>query len=168
MVDVVCVQRRLPARWIRGALVTAWVVLPACVSGVPSRGYALYPDAEHPRPRNEIARLVGPIRRVDDRDVSGLGSTFDLLPGCHVVKLKETWGDSSGDMAVTAQLGDVYYAIPMKAGHNYVIEIRTGHFTSNTGELRIEAREQNAQGDKTQEFPRATTVQELEACLRGG
>jgi hypothetical protein len=86
----------------------------------------LYPNAAAVRlPPAQVATLIGPIARVDDRDVADLGGPFDLLPGCHVIELTRQipnngYGLSTGVYG-TGQLPVAVFALPMKAGARYVL-----------------------------------------------
>ncbi|HZU85184.1 MAG TPA: hypothetical protein VE987_19765, partial [Polyangiaceae bacterium] len=89
----------------------------SCIGG-PSRGYALY-AAEGRRPDpSEVARLSGYVRFVDGRDVSSYGASFELLPGCHVIGTRSTWGsDVSGSATgMIVSTGTWTFALPMRAG----------------------------------------------------
>ena len=120
------------------ALVGAALLLPACIvrEGKP---YALYPNPEQPRPSQEIGRLVGPIGTVDGRDVSRLGKSFAVLPGCHEVKLarKVAEVNTVGPTAYVATLPpDVVYALHVQAAHTYEFEV---HVRGNTGPTTTDA-----------------------------
>lgn len=65
-------------------LVLAVTIL-GCIAGE-GRGYPLYPTTDAgPMAPSRVARLAGYVRFVDGVDVSEHGTTFELLPGCHLV-----------------------------------------------------------------------------------
>ena len=126
----------------RGATSAAGLVaallVSACIvrEGTP---YALYPNPEQRRRPQEVARLVGPIGFVDGRDVSHLGKSFALAPGCHEVKLarKVAEVNTVSPTAYVATLPpDVTYVLNMQAGHTHEFEV---HVRGNTGPTTTDA-----------------------------
>jgi hypothetical protein len=120
------------------AAAAAALLISACIvrEGKP---YALYPNPGQPRPPQEVARLVGPIGFVDGRDVSRLGKSFALLPGCHEVKLarKVAEVNTVSPTAYVATLPpDVTYVLNMQAAHTYEFEV---HVRGNTGPTTTDA-----------------------------
>jgi hypothetical protein len=94
--------------------------------GSEAPGIPLYTSATGARlPPDQVASLIGPIARVDDRDVADLGGPFDLLPGCHVVELTRQVPNNGYGMTTgvyfSGQLPVAVFALPMKAGARYVI-----------------------------------------------
>jgi len=85
-------------------------------------GYPLYEPASPRRPTADVARLFGPIASVDGRDVSGLGRSFELLPGCHVVVTQKQMLEFDNAASVSGQFPPRTYLFWMKAAHTYVIE----------------------------------------------
>jgi len=134
---------------MRGSSALLLVVgLAGCI-GREGRGVPLYGDGQSLRPRGEVARLVGPIAYVDGRDVTSLGGTLELLPGCHVVEI----GGRTGQVDImrggwAATLPNLGYAFRMQGGHSYVIELRhdptLGQGPQASG--RIVAYEQDPEG----------------------
>jgi hypothetical protein len=150
-----CAKRGF-ARLRRGATSAAVLVvallIPACLVRE-ARPYALYPNPEQARPSPEVVRLAGPIGSVDGRDVSRLGESFALLPGCHEVKLAHKVADvntvnPTGYVATLPP--DVTYALNMQAGHTYEFEV---HVRGNAGPTTTDAyasgRDRDAQGHGT-------------------
>jgi hypothetical protein len=124
-----------------------------------------------PRPSAEVARLSGPIAKVDGVDVSDKGALFALLPGCHIVELRKKIGEGSGNGAWTEEIGRVVYAIPMKAGHVYVIdaELKAGGSTSSVGnsgigDVKLRAVEQDAEGNVVAKLSKARTKADTQKC----
>ena len=72
-----------------------------------------YPLYDTARPPARTARLVGPVAKVDDRDVSGLGDKFDLEPGCHVLALRQDVLPHGARSAV--------FGMVMSAGGSYAV-----------------------------------------------
>jgi hypothetical protein len=93
-------------RWLSaGALFFAGISAAGCHS---RPAYPLYDSA---RPPARAARLSGPVAKVDDRDLSGLGETFDLEPGCHVLVLRQDampHGAPSAVFGMMMSAGSVY------------------------------------------------------------
>jgi len=133
------------------------------VSGGPPR--PLYPgDA---RPPGEVARLFGPVGEVDGQDVSRMGKSFALLPGCHIVKLAEKTGEintlSSGGYVAT--LPRLLYAFRMRAGLTYEIKVDAEVGSGPTGRIAIRAWERDEGGGATELGP-ALSPAEIEDCQR--
>jgi hypothetical protein len=105
------------------------------------------------------------VQFVDDKDVSSLGGYFELLPGCHVIGTPSHWADQSlGGNTLNATTGRWTFALPMRAGHQYRIEVRTGVITASTVPLTIKGYESDLGGHQTREFERATSQKDIEAC----
>ena len=133
-----------------------------------ARPYRLYRPAPQPLGPEQVSTLTGYVQFVDDKDVSSLGGSWELLPGCHVIGTPSHWGDQSagGNFSVTATTGRWTFALPMKAGHQYRIEVRAGVLTAPTGSLTIKGYESDLGGNKTREFERATSLKDIEACKK--
>lgn len=132
-----------------------------------SRATRLYPGAE--LPQEKLARLSGPIERVDGQEVSGGGGSFELLPGCHVVQIGGRVGDTgwAPQGAWSATLPRLIYALPMRAGRSYSIsfEPEPALGRRSIGFGRIVARERDGQGHE-RILPAARSRADLTACLR--
>ena len=131
--------------------------------------HPLYEGA--PRPSTEVARLSGPIAKVDGVDVSELGGIFALLPGCHIVQLRARIGEGTGTGAWTEEIGRVVYAIAMRAGRVYVIdvELKAGGSASSVGNagiggIKLRAVEQDAEGKVVAKLSKARTKADIEKC----
>jgi len=116
-------------------------------------------------PRSEIAEVVGPLGKVDGRDVLDQGGWFELRPGCHVVELDPrppTDSSLSSPMYFTGQFSVTTYVLRMKAGARYVIRrnVITG---SHQGRITLSALEEAAGGATTELAP-MQTVDEIQAC----
>jgi len=139
--------------------------LGGCV-GREARGAQLYSGQQ--RPREQVARLLGPITLVDGHEVSALGTSLELLPRCHVVEIGGRVGQvdpRQGGWAAT--LPHLVYAFQMRAGHSYVIEVQhdaaLGFGPHGTG--RVVAFEQDPHGRKAY-VPFVRNRAEVAACLR--
>jgi hypothetical protein len=146
-----------------GGLVAVVVAGLACMAGRPP-AVRLYDPATGPPGRDEVATLYGPIGAVDGRDVSGQGNAFELLPGCHVVTLRsKVGGTNSGTTgAWTATLGGTF-AFRMQAAHTYAIDLRAIGDATMSGEVRIDAWDSEAGGDK-RPVPPARGTADIDAC----
>jgi len=139
----------------------------ACIGGV-KRGYPLYTLADPPLEPNRVARLSGYVHDVDGEDVTEHGSTFELLPGCHVVGTLTKWGafdPRSG--GVVAETGRWVFAFPMRAGYSYSVSVDVEHFSGPTGDVTVLAREMDAEGRTTRNFGPVKSAQDLSACKNG-
>jgi len=138
----------------------------ACISGGEPRRVRLYPASEEPSPQ-ELATLSGFVRFVDDRDVSELIGPFELLPGCHVIGTPLEWTGRApdGGPGAVATTGRWTFALPMRAGHHYRIEVITGPLTAPVGTLTIKGFEEDLAGNTTREFERAKSPADIEACM---
>ena len=136
-------------------------VLCACID---RRPIPLYPESGARLAPEKVATLYGDVRDVDGKFVSEHGGAFELLPGCHVVGLVESWGRVDPQTGgVIANLPRIEYALPMREAHRYVIEIDAQMSSGPSGRLTISAREENASGTVTRKFSPATE-QELAEC----
>ena len=124
------------------ALVLA-VVAGACGTSGP---YPLYPNPKRKRPQAEIALLSGPIGVIDERDVSGKGRVFALLPGCHIVRTATSVGGGDGEVW-SGRMPSLTYAFRMRAGYRYRIVLDTQDRAS-VGQVYVTAWEQDDEGGK--------------------
>lgn len=139
----------------------------ACVSSGDSRGTALYPQSGGaPLAREQLATLSGHVAEVDGVDVTSLVPPYELLPGCHVVRTPERWGAVGTDMSMAAQTGMLPFALTMRAGHSYMVEVRTQMQTTIAGSLEIRAVESNATGEQTSVFAVERDPAVLDRCAR--
>ena len=141
----------------------------ACLSGAPIVDHPLYPESEGQLTPDRVARLVGYVHAVDGRDVSNLDGGYLLLPGCHIVVTPNEWG--RGDMnsgAVTVRTGPVPFAIPMRAGYQYSVEVDPGVMTGPTGRATLKATETDAAGNFVSQFEPARSEAELAECAAKG
>ena len=149
-------------------MVTFALSAAACVSGGGPRPDRLYPPTPQPLGPEQVSTLTGYVQFVDDKDVLSLGGYFELLPGCHIIGTPSHWGEQSpgGTAVVYATTGRWTFALPMKAGRQYRIEVIAGQMTAMTGPLTIKGYERDLGGTQTREFERATSQKDIEACKR--
>jgi hypothetical protein len=137
----------------------------ACVSGGGPLPDRLYPPGPQPLGPQQVSTLSGYVQFVDDKDVSSLGGYFELLPGCHVIGTPSHWADQSlGGNTLNATTGRWTFALPMRAGHQYRIEVRTGVITASTVPFTIKGYESDLGGHQRREFERAKSQKDIEAC----
>ena len=140
------------------------LLLPACITGG-GHPRQLYPgDA---RPPAETARLAGSIGTVDGQDVSRLGKSFALLPGCHVVRPPAKVAEidkTSPNSYVASVPSDVTFAFQMQPRHTYEIQVRPDENTGHTAVIAaVQAWDRDEQGGSTPVAPIKSTA-EIEAC----
>ncbi len=136
----------------------------ACLANQ-SRGYALYPTADGRPDETEVAQLAGYVRPVDGKDVSASGKRFELLPGCHVIGTPSRWISSAGSGAVMWATGEWTFALPMKAGYQYAVEIIVPPLVTGPTALGdMKAFERDMHGTRTRTFARAQRGEDLQAC----
>ena len=156
---------------VRALLFPATLALGCLASEPPA--VPLYPNAESTRlPPNQVADLLGPIGKIDEREVGGLGGRFDLLPGCHVVELDRQSDNGNysltGAVYLTGGFPATTYALRMQAGARYIIQRQT--VTEGVGatmRIVLSAREEFPGGAVTDLVP-AKSVDDLEACKAWG
>ena len=137
-----------------------------CITGN-RRGYALYPPGRQ-LARSEVAAVMGYVKEIDGKDQSQHGSSFELLPGCHLVGTPATWGspDSRTGMTIIST-GKQIFALPMKAGYSYVVEVGAdGPGPLPVGPAYLLAREVDASGTTIREFAPARGEEDIIACQR--
>ncbi|HVV50022.1 MAG TPA: hypothetical protein VHO06_10220 [Polyangia bacterium] len=129
----------------------------------------LYPNAAAaPLPPNQVADVMGPIGKIDGRDVSAQGGRFALLPGCHVVELDRQSDNSSysltGGIYLTGSHAAVTYALRMRAGGRYFIRRDTiAQGIGNSVRVVLSAREEMPGGTVTDLEP-AKKLADITAC----
>jgi len=140
----------------------------ACSAGVQPRGVPLYASASAaPVPRDTVAQLMGPIAKVDGREVIDQGGSFELLPGCHVVELDRRLNSNSyalsGGTYLTGQLPLITYALRMKAGASYIIQRNLPDTMGPMVQIQLSAREVDASGKTTDLYPMKSAA-EIHEC----
>jgi len=138
----------------------------SCLSGAGVRPYRLYPPGPQPLGPEQVSTLTGYMQFVDNKDVSSFGGYFELLPGCHVIGTPSRTGvPTPGRTSVgTFTTGRWTFALPMKAGHQYRIEVSTGVMTGSLVRITIKGYESDLRGNKTREFEHATSPKDIQAC----
>jgi hypothetical protein len=149
-------------RWTVIAL-AAFALAASCLTGR-TRGYALYPATYPPPQPDETAMLAGYVEIVDGQDVSDHGSTFELLPGCHLVGTPTAWGSFTNAGGVAVKTGHLTFALPMKPARQYIVAIRTAQLTGPTGSAVVEATEKDLKGNTIQVVLPARSQTDVDAC----
>jgi hypothetical protein len=135
----------------------------------PERGHPLYSAIDPPPERDEVARLVGAVQYVDGQKVSSFGNTFELLPGCHVVVTQRNWGRTEGAFVATVvPTGRSSFAIPMRAGYEYVVDVEVIDQSDPQGAAQYFAYERAPDGNTSRRFPAAQSEREVVDCLAEG
>ncbi len=152
-------------RWgaVWGVTVAVSSISLGCVGGQQT-AVALY--AGTPAPREQVARLSGYVRYVDDVDVSERGSVFDVLPGCHLVGTPESW--SRGEAlqgSIAWNTGRIVFALVMRPAHHYVIEVDAKRGSGPTGRGQVKAVERDSSGTITGTFGPAQDEEDVRRCL---
>ena len=139
----------------------------ACHPGVAPRGLPLYSNVPATSlPRTAVAELIGPIGKVDGRDVLNQGGAFELLPGCHVVELDRRPLNSdnmSSGVYVSGEFPLITYAIRMKAGASYIIRRSLPGEMGSMVRLQLSAQEEDAGGRVTELNP-MKSADEIHDC----
>jgi hypothetical protein len=152
---------------LRCFLVPATLALGCLASEPPA--VPLYPNGETTRlPPNQVADVIGPIGKIDGREVGGMGGRFDLLPGCHLVELDRQSDNSNysltGGIYLTGSFPATIYALRMQAGARYFIQRQTiTEGVGSTVRVALSAREEMPGGATTDLAP-ATSGNDLQAC----
>jgi hypothetical protein len=143
--------------------VASVLLVVGCLAGK-GRGYALYATTSTPLKPEEVAQLTGYVQKVDGKDVGEHGRSFELLPGCHVVVTPQDWGKVSEVGGITWKTGHLTFALPMKAGRQYLVEVQAEKVGGAAAGGRVVALEKDMDGNLTQEFRPASGAQDLAAC----
>ena len=128
----------------------------------------LYPSGEVVRlPRSQVAEVVGPIAKIDGRDLDDQGGRFELLPGCHIVELErrlkaDPYALTNG-IQWSGEFPSTTYAIRMKPGAHYVILREMDAEGLSRARISLSAREETASGAATELIP-ARSEDDIKAC----
>lgn len=137
---------------------------PGCSGIGRARPVALYPSPDQARPPETVSRLEGPVRAVDGVDVEARGTTFELLPGCHVVTMTPTIGDGNVSGAWSADFGRVLFAFRMKPGRLYSIDPEPRFGSAGHGSVRLRSYERNADGTIVAQLRPVVSSEDIQAC----
>jgi len=138
----------------------------ACISAGGRPPERLYPPTAQPLRAEQVSKLSGYVQFVDNQDVASLASAFELLPGCHVIGTPSSWGQHAPgtDSVVTATTGHWLFALPMRAGHQYSIQVLVGAMTGPVGALTIKGYESDLAGNVTRAFEPVRNPSDLQNC----
>lgn len=159
-----------PAIGARVMAVGAVAVLPllvACVGGT-SRGAALYPTRGDRPPVETVAQLYGDIATVDGASMSGRGRSFELLPGCHVVTTRTSWGERDHSGTMSGNMPMLTYVVQMQPNRSYVLEYDLANRTGNGGTLVFTAKELDANGNTLAQLQPAASDADVARCSATG
>jgi hypothetical protein len=113
-----------------------------------------------------VAQLRGYVAAVDDVDVTKHSGGVELRPGCHLVQTPTHWGHSQANQgAVMVTTGERWFALPMKPGHSYLVEVVTPTLTGPDGVASLRARERDGKGDVVNEFAPVSSQEEIDQCF---
>jgi hypothetical protein len=108
--------------WRTCTVFAAAALAASCTRPGDAPGYPLYPASGQRLPRDQVARLFGPIASVDGQDVSRLGGAYELLPGCHAVLTTSDAVESTNYVAVIGRTGVRYLVLAMRPGYSYIVK----------------------------------------------
>jgi hypothetical protein len=128
-----------------------------CIVGS-ERGLPLYTAAERPSV-DQVATLAGYVATVDGRDVSALGTVFELLPGCHFVETPTQWGGQTRSGGISATTGRRTFVVPMVAAHLVVTDVDRPMRVAT-----VRMNETDVAGRPVRSFPPHATRAEVDAC----
>jgi len=112
-----------------------------------TQGYPLYQPSSPTRAPGQIARVFGPLAKVDDRDVTSLGKAFDVEPGCHVLQVRKDFLQlDTGGAARPLDERPIVFAVMMSAGYIYSVERMSVETGGDRGRFWIEVRETTPDG----------------------
>ncbi len=135
-----------------------------CVHGE-EQYYALYLRTEQRLPKEQLARLSGYVNFIDEEDVSSYGTSFELLPGCHLVGTPSKWGKAEMNSGgIIADTGRWTFALPMRAGYQYSVEVKAEQSNGPNFRLQVRAFEHDARGTTTREFAPPRNADDVQAC----
>jgi hypothetical protein len=156
--------------WCRAAVKIAILALSmsACGAAGQRRGTPLYAEPAQPLPRSEVALLSGYVAGVDGKELGEdlAGSVLELLPGCHVVRTPPDWTRHEMDGVAMVETGVLAFALPMRGGHSYEVEVQLGSESTETGTASVVAKETDAQGARTQTFEPTRDEEALQDCSK--
>src|SRR5690606_21363117 len=125
------------------AISIAWrlaaLFLAAC--GPPPRGLPLY-DASHGQlPLDQVARVSGEIIAVDGQRIKQDTQRFEVLPGCHMLRMTGTVGywSPNGNAGAQISMGEHEFGVHTEAGHKYFVELEheSMETTAPAGSLQV-------------------------------
>lgn len=157
-------KRWVSRRWAsrRWRAVTGCALLAGCVSGS-GRGYPLHGLEPRP-PSTQVVQLQGYVHYVDDVDVSKLATSFEVLPGCHLIRTPESWGKMDIAGGIIIETGEQLLALPMKGGHFYLVEVVATNISGPVGEGYLRASERDPSGEVTRTWGPVTSQADIDAC----
>lgn len=164
-----CVQpagtsQRRPVR-VAATLLLAIDGLIAC--GPPPRGLPLYDASHGVLPLEQVARISGQIIAIDGQRIKQDTQRFEVLPGCHMLRMTGTVGYWTATATAGAQLylGEHQFGVHTEAGHQYFVELEHGALETSAPVGRVQVqwvvKEFDAQGKEH------SPVRLYTSCSRG-
>jgi hypothetical protein len=125
----------------------------------------LYPHSGQALPGGALARVSGYVRYIDGQDVSGSGSSFELLPGCHLLSTPTrlpvpAWPRADG-APLGVQTGELVFAVEMRVGYHYRVEVEPWSSAISVG---VRVHEDNEHGVTTRVFAPLSSDHAATAC----
>lgn len=114
----------------------------ASACGPPPRGVPLYDASRGALPREQVAQLSGQIIAIDGHPITQDIQRFEVLPGCHMLRMTGTVWYSSATQpgGVRIYVGEQEFAVNAEAGHEYYIQLEHGGLETGTPTGRVEVR----------------------------
>jgi hypothetical protein len=145
-------------------------------------GYPLYANSGARLPHDRVAQLttlmpggssVGGgsaafIKAVDGKDVSTLDTSFELLPGCHIVQTARELLVANQAITWRGELGSRAFAFHMKPGNTYIVKVDLQEGMSGSARVLVYGIEQDAAGGEVQRLEPTKSMDELRACRAAG
>lgn len=167
---------------MRRTLLVAALSLSCVHAGEQPPGYPLYPNSGTRMPRDRVAELttsmpggssVGAgssafIKAVDGKDVSTLDTSFELVPGCHLVQTASQLLIANQAITWHGELGSRVFAFQMKPGNTYIVKVELVESMGGTARVLVYGIEQNAAGGEVQRLEPAKSKDDLRACMAAG
>jgi hypothetical protein len=110
--------------------------------GPPPRGVPLYDASQGALPLERVARLSGQIIAVDGEPITHNTQRFEVLPGCHLLRMTgNVWYSSATQTGgVQIYIGEQEFAFHTQAGHEYSVQLEHGGLEMSAPTGRVEVR----------------------------
>lgn len=110
--------------------------------GPQPRGLPLYDAGHGVLPLEQVASISGPILAVDGQRIKQDTQRFEVLPGCHLLRMTGTVGYFTATATAGTQicLGEHEFGLNTEAGHKYFVELEHGSLQSSAPVGSVEVR----------------------------
>ena len=115
-------------------------------------------------PNAGMAWLLGPVRFLDGADAPNNGAPIEIAPGCHRIQTSGDMIVQQAEVVIRAQITPADIVILAKAGFRYVVERQVLDQSASMSDVRIFAREEDAQHHVIQVFLPVHDAEQLNAC----